>query len=112
MPIKEKGPNPCSLGSRCRSKVRKRRTLKEVSTLGLKGINMLEVDLSYLLGRKSFTILCTLSRNRYRVNIITLANSRANAYALFNIKYAKIAKFLHILVETLKRPVLVKGYNS
>ncbi len=74
---------------------------------------MLEVDLSRLLGRKSFTILCTLSRNRYRVNTTALANSRANAYALLDTKCArKIAKFLHILVKTLERPIPVKGYNS
>ncbi len=74
---------------------------------------MLEVNLSRLLGRKSFTILYTLSRNRYKVNTTTLANSRANAYAFLNTKYAKkIAKFLHILVETLEKPILIKSYNS
>ncbi len=113
MPIKGKGPNSYSLGSRRRSRVRKRGTLKEVSTLGLKGINMLKVDLSRLLGRKSFTILYTLSYNRYKVNITTLANSRANAYAFLNIKcIKKIAKFLYSLVETLERPIPIKGYNN
>ncbi len=113
MPIEGKGPNPCGLGNRRRSRVRKRGTLKEVSTLGSKGINMLEVDLSRLLGRKSFTILYTLSCNRYRVNTIILANFKVNAYGFLNTKCAKkIVKFLHILVKTLERPIFIKGYNS
>ncbi len=112
MPIKGKGPNSYSLGSRRRSRVRKRGTLKEVSTLGLKGINMLEVDLSRLLSRKTFTVLYTLFRNRYKVRTITLVNSRANAFALLNTKYAKkIFKFINMLLKTLKKPVLVKGYD-
>ncbi len=113
MLIKEKEPNLCNLRSRRKSRVRKRKTLKEVFTLGLKGINMSKVNLSCLLSRKSITILCTLSRNRYKVNTATLANFRVNAYAFFNTKCVKnIAKFLHILIKTLKKPVLIKEYNS
>jgi len=74
---------------------------------------MLEVDLSWLLGRKGFTTLYTLYRNRYRVNTATLANTKANAFALFNTKCAKkISKFLNTLLETLKRPVPIRGYNK
>ncbi len=113
MLIEGKKLNLYSLGSRRKSRVGKKRTLKEVSTLGSKGINMLEVDLSCLLGRKSFTILYTLSCNRYRVNTIILANFKVNAYGFLNTKCAKkIVKFLHILVKTLERPILIKGYNS
>jgi hypothetical protein len=73
---------------------------------------MLEVDLSQLLNRKSFTVLYNLFRNRCRVNTTTLANSRANAFALLNTKCAKkLSKFLDACLETLERPVLVKGYN-
>jgi hypothetical protein len=74
---------------------------------------MLKVDLSWLLGRKSFTVLCTLSRNRCRVNTTALANSRANAFVLLDTRCAKkISEFLNTLLETLERLVLVKGYNK
>ena len=74
---------------------------------------MLEVDLSQLLGGKSFTIPCTLFHNGYRVTTTALANSRANAFALLNTKCAKkISKFLNTPMETLEKPILVKGYNG
>ena len=74
---------------------------------------MLKVDLSQLLGKKSFTILYTLSCNRYKVNTTALANSKTNAFALLNTKYTKkISEFLNTLVEMLKKLVLVKGYNK
>ena len=73
---------------------------------------MLEVDLSQLLGGKSFTMLCTLFYNRYEVTTTALANSKANAFTLLNIKCAKkISKFVNTLIEMLEKPILVKGYN-
>ena len=73
----------------------------------------MEVDLSQLLGGKSFTTLCTLFRNRCRVDTTTLANSRANAFALLDTKGArKISEFLNTLLEILERPVPIKGYNG
>ena len=57
-------------------------------------------------------MLYTLLYNGCRVNTTTLANSRANAFALLNTKYTKkISKFLNTPLETLERPILVKGYN-
>ena len=44
---------------------RKRGTLEEDSSLGLKGINILYVNLGRLIGRKSYTIPYTLFYNRY-----------------------------------------------
>jgi hypothetical protein len=74
---------------------------------------MLEVDLSQLLGGKSFTVLCTLFRNGYRVTTTALADFKANAFALLNTKCAKkIFKFLNTLIETLEKLILVKGYNG
>ena len=74
---------------------------------------MLEVDLSQLLGGKSFTVLCTLFHNGYRVTTTALANSRANAFALLNTNYVKkISKFLNTPMETLEKPILVKGYDG
>jgi predicted NUDIX family phosphoesterase len=46
-------------------RVKKRGTLKEDSSLGLKGINMLYINLGRLISRKSCTIPCTLFCNRY-----------------------------------------------
>jgi len=70
------------------------------------------VNLSWLLSRKSFTISYTLYCNRCRVNTTTLANFKANAFTLLNTRYTKkISKFLNTLLETLKKPVPIKGYN-
>src|SRR5277367_2196388 len=88
LPFERKGLEPCDLRSRCRGRckgrVRKRATLKEDSSLESKGIDILDVDLSWLIGRKSLTIPCILSCNRYRVKTTTLADSRVNAFALLN----------------------------
>jgi hypothetical protein len=74
---------------------------------------MSQVDLSWLIGGKSFTVPCTLSRNGCRVTTTALANTRANAFALLDTKCAKkVSEFLNTLLETLERPVLVKGYNG
>ena len=74
---------------------------------------MFEVNLSWLLGRKSFIVLYTLSCNKCKVNTTTLANLKANAFAFFNTKCAKkLFKFLNTLLETLKKLILVKGYNK
>ena len=65
------------------------------------------------MGGKSFTILCTLSRNGCRVNTTALADSGANAFALLDTNCAqKISEFLNTPIETLKKPILVKGYNG
>jgi hypothetical protein len=73
---------------------------------------MLEVDLSWLLSRKSFTVLYTLSYNRCKVKTTALANSKANAFALLNTNCAKkISEFLKTLLETLERPIPIKEYN-
>jgi len=46
-------------------KVGKRETLEEDSSLGLKGINILDINLGQLVSRKSYTIPYTLFRNKY-----------------------------------------------
>ena len=70
------------------------------------------VNLSQLIGRKNFTVLCTLSKNRSRVKTAALANTRANAFALLDTKCAQeMSKFLNTPLELLEKPILVKGYN-
>jgi hypothetical protein len=74
---------------------------------------MSEVDLSRLLSGKSFTIPYTLSCNGCGVKTTALVDSRANAFALLNTKCArKISEFLNTLLETIEKPVPVKGYNG
>ena len=46
-------------------RVKKRGTLGEDSSLGLKGIKMLHINLSQLVNKKSCIIPCTLLRNKY-----------------------------------------------
>ena len=57
----KRGPN--NLGGQYR--VRKRGTLEEDSSLGLKGIDMSHINLSQLVSGRSCTIPYTLFRNRY-----------------------------------------------
>ena len=45
-------------------RVRKRGTLEKDSSLGLKGINILYINLRQLINKKSYTIPCTLFCNR------------------------------------------------
>ena len=73
---------------------------------------MSEVDLSWLMGGKSFTIRCTLSRNGYGVNTTALADTRANAFALLNTRcIVKLSEFLNTPLEPLENPIPIKGYN-
>jgi hypothetical protein len=65
-------------------KVKKRGTLKEDSSLGLKGINILYINLRRLIGGKSCTIPCTLFYNKYQVLASALTDSRVNAFTLID----------------------------
>jgi hypothetical protein len=61
-----KGKSRQSLvNSRGQYRVGKRGTLEEDSSLGLKGINILHINLGRLIGGKSCTIPCTLFCNKY-----------------------------------------------
>ena len=74
---------------------------------------MSEVDLSQLMGGKSFTIHCTLLCNGYGVNTTALADTGANAFALLDTKCAmKLSEFLNSPLETFETPIPVKGYNG
>ena len=53
------------INPRGQRKVRKRETLEEDSSLGSKGINILDINLGRLVSGKSYTIPYTLFRNRY-----------------------------------------------
>jgi predicted NUDIX family phosphoesterase len=73
------------INSRGQYRVRKRETLEEDSSLGLKGINISYINLGRLISRKSCTITCTLFHNKYQVLTSALADSRVNAFTLIDI---------------------------
>ena len=55
-----------------------------------------------------YTILCS----RYRIDLDTLANTRANGFAFINTICAiDIAKFLNIKATQLEKPITIKGFN-
>jgi hypothetical protein len=65
------------------------------------------------MGGKHFTILCTISHNGYRIDLLALADTRANGFAFIDTVCAiDIAKFLNIKATQLKDPIAVKGFNS
>jgi hypothetical protein len=93
-------------------RVKKRGTLKEDSSLGLKGIDILYINLGRLISGKSCTISYTLFCNRYQVLTSALADSKVNAFTLINIQCtAKLTDFLNIPVEDLPKPIPIHGYN-
>jgi len=62
----------------------KRGTLEKDSSLGLKRINILDINLGRLVSKRSCTIPYTLFRNRYQILTSALANSRVNTFALID----------------------------
>jgi hypothetical protein len=66
-------------------KVKKKGTLKEDSSLKLKGINILYINLKRLISGKSCTIPYTLFYNKYQVLTSALADSGANTFTLIDI---------------------------
>jgi hypothetical protein len=66
-------------------KVKKKGTLKEDSSLGLKGINISHINLGRLISKKSCTIPYTLFCNKYQVLTSALANSGVNTFTLIDI---------------------------
>jgi len=112
--LPDKGKNgQGSVNLKGQYRVRKRGTLKKDSSLGLKGINILYINLGRLVSRKSCTIPYTLFRNRYQVLTSALANSRVNAFALIDTQYTvKLANFLNVPLKELPKLIPICGYNK
>jgi hypothetical protein len=73
---------------------------------------MLDVNLGRLVSRRSYTIPCTLFRNRYQVLTSTLANSRVNTFTLIDTQYTiKLANFLNAPIKKLPKLIPIRGYN-
>jgi len=67
---------------------------------------MSNIDLSQLVGGKSYFILYTIFRNRFQVFSSALANIRANAFALIDTKCArKLSEYLATPFKKLPRPI-------
>jgi len=105
------GRGSVNLGGQYR--VGKRGTLEKDSSLGLKEIDMLYVNLGWLVSRRSYTIPYTLFYNGYQVLTSALANSGANAFALIDTQCAiKLAEFFNAPLKELPKPVPIRGYNG
>jgi Retroviral aspartyl protease len=65
------------------------------------------------MGRRHFTILCTISHNGYGIDLHALADTRANGFAFIDTACAiDTAKFLNIKATELKEPIAVKGFDG
>ena len=88
VPRKEEGRY---LGNQARRVVGKRRTLGEVSSLGLYSINLCQVDLSKLVRGQALTLLYTISKNRFGIKTHALIDTRANGFVFIDLKLASLA---------------------
>jgi Retroviral aspartyl protease len=65
------------------------------------------------MGRKHFTIPCTISHDGYGIDLHALADTRANGFAFINTACAiDTAKFLNIKKTQLEEPIAVKGFDG
>jgi len=65
------------------------------------------------MGGRHFTIPCTISRNRYRIDLHALTDIGANGFAFIDTACAiNTAKFLNIEATPLKEPIAIKGFDG
>ena len=66
-----------------------------------------------MLGGKSFTVPCILSKNGYGTHVPALIDSGANGLVFIDRQFAlELAEYLHIPLLQLKKPCLVRGYDG
>ena len=59
-----------------------------------------------------FIVPCTILCSRYKIDLDTLANTRANGFAFINTICAiDIAKFLNIKATWLEKSITIKGFD-
>jgi hypothetical protein len=64
------------------------------------------------MGGRHFTVLYILLKNRYRITLSALINSRANGFVFIDTTYINnISMFLNLKPEPLIRPIIPKGFN-
>jgi hypothetical protein len=49
-------------------------------------MDLVEIDLTYLIKGDAFIIFCTISINRLEIKSFSFINTRANSYTFINIK--------------------------
>src|SRR5271157_3465555 len=102
----QEGPCCRSAGGALVRGAGKRTALRKVSSLGPKGIDMLDVDLSQLVGGESCQIACSILKNGCQVLSSALADSGANIFTLMNTQCAKK------LSEFLLRPWYARNHDG
>ena len=87
---------------------------RQVSPSGKKeGADMVEIDLSKLLGGQGFHVDSQLAYNGLSFTVNTLADTRVNRYLFIDIKKAiELAYFYNIPTEPLRQPVKIRGFSS
>ena len=72
----------------------------------------MKIDLSRLIKGRHFTVLYTLSKNRYRITFSAFINSRANDFIFINTAYVNnILTFLNLKPEPFIRLIIPKGFD-
>ena len=61
-------------------------TPKKVFTLGAYSIDLVKINLTYLIGGNTFIIPYIISINKLGIKFSSLINTRTNSYAFINIK--------------------------
>jgi hypothetical protein len=62
---------------------------------------------------RHFTILCIVLKNRYRVLLTALVNSRVNGFTFISIACAiNITKFFNLKTQPLIRLITTKGFDG
>ena len=86
---------------------------RQVSPPGGKDVNMVEIDLSKLLGGQGFHINSQLAYNGLSFPMTTLADTGANGYLFMNTRKAiELVWFHNIPTEWLEQPARTKGFSG
>ena len=73
---------------------------------------MSNIDLSQLVGGKSYIVLCYIFNNRSKVSSFALADTRANTFTLIDTRCAnRVSQFLSISFKSLPALIHVCGFN-
>ena len=87
--------------------------LGKVSTLGEYEVNLSNNNLNQLIGGNHLTLPCILSKNKNRVKLHALANSRANNLMFLNNYVTRdITTFYNVSLKPLPHPICVEEYNG
>jgi hypothetical protein len=99
---------------RCyRQRVRKRRPLRKVFTLGSYTLDIQEIDLLNLIGGSLLTVLYTLAKNRIGIDLDILTDTGANGFTFIDTTLTdQLCRGLNLQLTALPCTIQAKGYNS